>query len=123
VKAMPQRAAKGPERWKKKAKKMDENAVKIRLATLEDAARLLEIYSYYVEHTAITFEYETPTLEEFRARMTALMKKYPYLVAERAGKIVGYAYAGPFHVRAAYHWASELTIYLDRERKGEGRKR
>ncbi len=54
---------------------------KIREATLEDAERLVEIYSHYVLNTAVSFEYEVPTVTEFRERMRNIMKKYPYLVA------------------------------------------
>ena len=57
-------------------------------AELKDAERLLEIYDYYVKNTAITFEYTTPTIEEFRGRMEKTMQKYPYLVAEKDGVIV-----------------------------------
>lgn len=92
----------------------------IRSAKPEDAERLLEIYSYYVENTAISFEYETPTLEEFRERIVTIMRKYPYLVLEDEGVIKGYSYAGVFKVRAAYAHCCEMTIYLDRESKGNG---
>ena len=81
-----------------------ENAV-VRNATVADAKRILEIYSYYVEHTAITFEYLVPTLAEFQNRMRNTMEKYPYLVIERDGMIQGYAYAGAFVGRAAYDWS------------------
>ena len=83
-------------------------------AELKDAERLLEIYDYYVKNTAITFEYTTPTLEEFRGRMEKTMQKYPYLVAEKDGVIAGYAYAGAFVGRAAYDWSCETSIYLDK---------
>lgn len=104
---------------------MSVEGIAVRPAAMEDAERLLEIYEYYVRGTAISFEYETPSLEEFRGRMSAIKERYPYLVAVNAeGRIVGYAYAAPFHARAAYHWASELTIYLDKDcrRAGIGRK-
>ena len=68
--------------------------IRIREAAVDDAARLLEIYSYYVEKTAITFEYDVPSLEEFRGRITHIKERYPYLVIERDGVIEGYAYAG-----------------------------
>ncbi|BAK27379.1 GNAT family N-acetyltransferase [Streptococcus gallolyticus subsp. gallolyticus] len=92
----------------------------IRLARLEDAKDLLAIYRYYVEKTAITFEYEVPSLEEFQERMCSIMAFYPYLVAEEAGQILGYAYASSFHPRAAYAWSAEATVYLDKAARGKG---
>lgn len=87
--------------------------IEIRYAKLEDAARLVEIYCYYVEKTAITFEYEVPAVEEFQQRMVHVMEKYPYLVAKVDDQIVGYAYASTFNVRAAYDWCVETSIYVD----------
>lgn len=87
----------------------------IRDAKLDDAERILEIYAYYVENTAITFEYKVPGISEFRERMKNTMKRYPYLVIEKDGVIKGYAYAGVFIGRAAYDWSCEVTIYLDHE--------
>lgn len=92
----------------------------IRDASVADAKRLLEIYDYYVRKTAITFEYETPSIEEFTARMEKIMKRYPYLVAERDGQIVGYSYAGVFKDRAAYDWSCETTIYIDHNERKSG---
>lgn len=92
----------------------------IRLATIEDAKELLEIYRYYVEHTAITFEYETPSVEEFQQRIKKTLKRYPYLVVEEEGKILGYAYASPFKERAAYDWSVETTIYVNKDKKQSG---
>ena len=92
--------------------------ITIRNAILADAPRILEIYAYYVEHTVITFEYDVPSLAEFEGRMLDIMKKYPYLVIERDGRIEGYAYAHAFVGRAAYDWAAELTIYLDHDARG-----
>ena len=74
--------------------------MKIRVAEIEDVASLVEIYRPYVEKTAITFEYEVPTVEEYTQRMTQTLKKYPYLVLENEQeKIVGYAYAGTYKGR------------------------
>ena len=87
--------------------------IAVRNAALEDAERILEIYDHYVKNTAITFEYETPSLKEFKERMERTMQKYPYLVILRDGRIEGYAYAGPFVGRAAYDWSCEMTVYLD----------
>ena len=91
---------------------MDE--IVIRAAVPEDAGRLLEIYTYYVEHTAITFEWDVPMLEVFEKRICQTLMFYPYLVIERNGRIEGYAYAGPFKGRTAYDWSCEVTIYIDR---------
>lgn len=95
----------------------------VRDAVPEDAERLLEIYSYYVENTAITFEYDTPSAEEFLGRMRLTSACYPYLVAEEGGTVLGYAYAGAFVGRAAYDRSCETTVYLDRgaQKRGLGR--
>lgn len=60
-------------------------AYTVRDAKIEDAQRILEIYAYYVENTAITFEYDVPSKEEFKQRMRKTMQKYPYLVIEKEG--------------------------------------
>lgn len=101
-----------------------ENNIKIRPVTIEDTEAILKIYQYYVLHTAISFEYDVPALEEFKARIANTLKKYPYFVAEQDNKIVGYTYAGPFIHRAAYDRSVETTIYLDPDvrRCGIGRK-
>ena len=99
---------------------MEQICATVRKARPEDAPRLLEIYSYYVEKTAVSFEYTTPSLSEFKTRMDNVMKKYPYLVIEDNGKILGYAYAGPFAGRAAYGWSCEMTIYLDKDERRHG---
>ena len=95
----------------------------IRIATENDAEKLLEIYAYYVKNTAITFEYEVPSLDEFKKRIHKTLSKYPYLVSEQDGAILGYAYAGAFKERSAYDWAVETTIYIakDARKKGLGR--
>ncbi len=98
--------------------------VVIRDAVLTDAERKRDIYDHYVRHTAISFEYETPTREEMRERMHRTMARFPYLAAERDGVVQGYAYAGPFKERAAYDWCCELSIYLaqDARKCGMGRR-
>lgn len=141
--------------------------LKFRVARPEDAEALLAIYAPYVEETAITFEYEVPSVEAFRARITHTLATYPYIVAveeqsanagtgrvdgasascidraeANAGTahvdgtpfssapasgagattgthrtsehIIGYAYVGHLHERAAYDWSVETSIYVDR---------
>ncbi|EOH91855.1 GNAT family N-acetyltransferase [Enterococcus pallens] len=93
----------------------------IRLAEAADASALLAIYAPYVTDTAITFEYEIPSIEEFTRRITATLKEYPYLVAEsEQGELLGYAYAHAYKERAAYNWSVEVTVYLSEKAKGQG---
>ena len=124
-----------------------------RVARPEDAAALLAIYAPYVEETAITFEYEVPSVEAFRARIAHTLATYPYIVAVEAqpanagaGRvngapvsstsasgadaaagahrtsehIIGYAYVGRLHARAAYDWTVETSIYVDRSARKHG---
>ena len=88
------------------------NTPTIRVATTDDTKELLDIYAPYVTKTAISFEYDVPSLEEFESRITNILKKYPYLVAESDDGILGYAYTHAFVGRAAYDWSAETTIYL-----------
>ena len=92
----------------------------IRSATPDDASAILGIYAYYVEKTAISFEYDVPSEDEFRERITNTLKRYPYFVLEDDGAIRGYAYVGVFKDRAAYDCSCEVTIYVDRDYKGKG---
>ena len=82
--------------------------LELRRANVGDAERLLEIYAPYVEKTAITFEDEVPPIGEFQNRILKTLQIYPYLVALKDGKIVGYAYASAFKERAAYDHSVEL---------------
>ena len=107
---------------------MSASKITIRPATPDDAEALLSIYAPYVEQTAITFEYEVPSVEEFRDRIVHTLKLYPYLVAQRetstnsnaSTEIVGYAYAGPLHARAAYAWSVETSIYISQDVRSSG---
>jgi phosphinothricin acetyltransferase len=95
----------------------------IRLATDADAAAVQAIYAPYVRETAISFETEPPTVDEIRRRIATVLEWAPWLVCGRDGAVVGYAYAGRFHARAAYQWTVEVTVYVDRahRRAGVGR--
>jgi len=95
-------------------------SITIRNASLDDAGEILKIYAPYVEKTAISFEYELPSYEEFRGRIENIQKKYPYLVAEENNEIVGYCYCSTFKAREAYRYSVETTIYLREDSKGKG---
>ena len=123
--------------------------IRIRPAAAADAPGLLAIYAPYVRKTAITFEYDVPSEEEFRGRIEGTLKRFPYLAAYRqtvpagggnasaaaedrcaakadgqqaAGEeeLLGYAYAGYFKTRAAYDWACEVSIYVREDMKRSG---
>ncbi len=97
-----------------------ENEIIIRDVKEEDAKRLAEIYSYYVLNTAVSFEYNAPSEEEFKERIINTTKKYPYLVCEKDGKVVGYAYAGAYSAREAYSWTATTSIYIDKDFRRQG---
>jgi phosphinothricin acetyltransferase len=87
--------------------------MKIENVTTEDAGKLLEIYAYYVRETAVSFEYDVPTVAEFEKRIIDITSKYPYIKAVNDDNIiVGYAYANTFKDRLAYDWSVETTIYV-----------
>ena len=92
----------------------------IRAATPADVVPMLDIYAPYVRETTITFEYEVPTPEVFRARFEAVTEKLPWLVWEENGAILGYAYASLPFERAAYAWCAEPSIYLRQDTRGRG---
>lgn len=94
--------------------------IRIRSAKVEDAATILAIYKPYVENTAITFEYDAPSVEEFAGRIRKTLEKYLYLVLEKDGEILGYCYAGVFKDRAAYNRSVETSIYVKQGEHGKG---
>lgn len=98
--------------------------MEIRAAAVEDAEEIRDIYAPYVIYSAVSFEYEVPTVEEFRTRIDNTLKKYPYLVAVENDLILGYAYASSFHSRKAYEFSAELSVYVKEgeRRKGIGKK-
>jgi phosphinothricin acetyltransferase len=97
--------------------------MRLRLATPDDAEAIASIYAYYVEHTPISFEVLPPAPDELRTRIERTMRRFPYLVCEVDGGVVGYAYAGAHHERAAYDWSCEVSVYVQNglHRRGIGR--
>ena len=92
----------------------------IRMATQADIPAILDIYGPYVLHTAVSFEYSVPTLEEFTERFRTITAQFPWLVWEEAGKILGYAYGSLPFGRAAYRWCAASSIYLAPQAQGRG---
>lgn len=92
----------------------------IRPATALDVPSMLDIYAPYVRETTITFEYEVPAPDAFQARFAGITEKFPWLVWEERGRILGYAYASAPFERAAYAWCAEPSIYLRSDARGRG---
>jgi phosphinothricin acetyltransferase len=91
--------------------------VTVRVADATDARAVRAIYAPFVETTAVSFETDVPTIEEFASR---IQDTPTWLVHERDGIVDGYAYAGPWRGRCAYDWAVELTVYLAADARGRG---
>jgi L-amino acid N-acyltransferase YncA len=85
-----------------------------------DAAACANIYAPFVTDSAISFEDDPPSEPEMRGRIAALTARYPWLVAEDRGRVLGYAYASPHRDRAAYRWAADVAIYVAPEHQGRG---
>ena len=92
----------------------------LRIAVREDVPAMLAIYAPYVLETTVTFEYTVPTPAEFAGRFGEVTERFPWLVYEEAGEILGYAYASAPFVRAAYRWCAEPSIYLRKDARGRG---
>ncbi len=87
----------------------------IRNVQLKDAKEIANIYRYYVEETVISFDICAPSVTEMENRITRYTKKYPWLVYELNGKIVGYAYANQFKKKVAYDSTVEISIYIHKD--------
>jgi phosphinothricin acetyltransferase len=95
----------------------------IRDATPDDAPACAAIYAPYVRDTSITFESAPPSPAEMARRIAAAQRAHAWVVLDDAGRIVGYAYGGPYKERAAYQWSCEVSLYVEhgRRRRGAGR--
>lgn len=94
--------------------------IKLRFAAPKDAAKLVEIYRPYVENTTVTFEYDTPTEDEFASRIRDFSSGFPFIVCEVDGEIVGYAYAHKYGERFSFRYSAELSVYVAENSRGIG---
>lgn len=92
---------------------MNSQNVSIRPVREGDARAIAELYAPYVLTTPFTFETEPPSEVEMRARIVDLAARFPWLVAELNGEVVGYAYASPHRSRCAYEWSVESSVYVE----------
>lgn len=93
--------------------------LRIRLASADDADGIRTVYTPFVS-TPVTFEEEVPSCEAYRKRIESICEKYPCLVAEEGGRIVGFAYAHELRERIAFQWNAELSVYLAPAAQGRG---
>lgn len=84
----------------------------IRIAQPDDAAQIHAIYAPSVTHGIATFETALPGVPAMRERIVQRLAHYPWLVWDREGDILAYAYASRFRERAAYDWIAETSIYV-----------
>ncbi|MFT4758026.1 MAG: L-amino acid N-acyltransferase YncA [Vicingaceae bacterium] len=91
-----------------------------RLCTRADAVSVRDIFKYYIEETAITFEMVLPSVEEFEQRITTVMEQFPWIVVTKDQQLVGFAYGAKHRVRQAYQWCTELSVYVIPEFQKEG---
>lgn len=93
----------------------------LRDATADDGAALADIYNYYIGETTVTFEETRVSGGDMAERVAEVQRLgLPWLVAEQAGRLVGYAYATTWRTRVAYRYCTEVTVYLDRRAFGRG---
>lgn len=93
----------------------------IRLATVDDAAKVVEIYRPSIEGSAVSFETAVPSSEEMRRRIANCLEQYPWIIDEgEQGEVRGYAYAAQYHPRAAYRWTAIASVYVGNNHLRQG---
>jgi L-amino acid N-acyltransferase YncA len=99
---------------------MSDGSPNVRDASELDAEACAAIYAPYVTDTAITFEIDPPLPAEMSKRITVAVRTHAWVVLEDEGRVVGYAYGGPYKSRPAYRWSCEVSVYLERGRRRTG---
>ena len=92
----------------------------IRMATTDDAEQILAIYAPIVNETVISFEFDPPSIDEMRRRISQTLTELPWVVCEREGRIIGYAYAARYRARLAYQWSVEVSVYVGDNARRQG---
>lgn len=95
-------------------------ATTIRVAKISDASAVSEIYAPAVEDSITSFEMTAPTTQEVERRIAETLRRFPWLVAEKDGRVIGYAYAGEHRTREAYKWSVEVSVYVRAEARRHG---
>ncbi len=99
---------------------MSASGFQVRTARPGDAASLLEIYRPHIEQSTTSFEYDVPSVEEFRRRITKSLEGWAWLVATDGDECVGYAYGSEHRARAAYQWSVETSVYIHSDYRRRG---
>ena len=94
--------------------------IEVRLATIEDASQIREIYAPSIFNAATSFETDVPSVIEMQNRIETILQKYPWIVCVVDEKIAGYVYASKHRDREAYQWSCECSIYMNNDFKGKG---
>ncbi len=94
--------------------------IMIRDVKIDDAEQICKIYNHYVKNTTITFEENSVSILEMENRIKKIMETHPWIVYEKEGKALAYAYGSPWKVRSAYRFSAELTVYTDSDYTGKG---
>lgn len=90
----------------------------LRVATPDDAEAIAAIYAPFVRDTVISFETTVPDTAEMARRISTTLEIHPWLVAEEAGRVIGYAYASQHRTREAYRFSCDVTVYLAEDARG-----
>jgi len=106
----------------KSAQLAEDNSVSylVRLAQAADGGDVAEIYKPFVTSTPTSFELDPPSGAEMGEHIEEYLQRYPFLVAEEAGRVIGYAYAGAHRVRACYVWSVDVSAYVREGYRGQG---
>lgn len=92
----------------------------LRVAQPSDSEVVAEIYRPAVVERATSFEIDSPDASEMGRRIAMCLERFPWLVAEEAGRVLGYAYASSHRSRAAYQWSADVSAYVDATQHGRG---
>ena len=95
-------------------------SITVRAATPHDAAAMQAIYAPIVAQTAVSFELNPPSIDDFAERIRTTTRDLPWLAAESERAIVGYAYSSPHRARAAYQWSVDTSVYVQHDWRGRG---
>jgi phosphinothricin acetyltransferase len=85
-----------------------------------DSPEICDLYNYYVTGTTVTFEEDTVSSGEMKHRIDEITERFPWFVFEKDGKVVAFAYAGPWKNRSAYRYTAESTVYVHKDFLGQG---